>query len=259
MKPNYKSIFQSAFSSLERQSELNPMNFDKSFDSFKKMQNRKYTDDEVFWVLVYVTFYSGFRATTVTDKIDHIKTKLGNFQTLRKLHGKDATTLYNDPGLIRNKKKIDACIRNAVRFNELVKAFGSFNEYLKSFGDLEKPENSIRLIQDLKFRFYYLGDITTYHFLMDLGLNYVKPDRVLCRIFYRLGLIQSVTSYDEVISVGRLFAKSTGYPIRFIDIVFVNYGQKDKKEIHGLKDGICLEVNPKCEICGLRKYCTFYR
>jgi DNA-3-methyladenine glycosylase I len=255
MKQNYNSIFEAAYNSLEKQSVLNTRDFAKSFESYKKMQNQKYSDDEVFWKLVYVTFYSGFRASTVTGKLERIKAELGNFQTLRKLHGKDVTALYNDPGLIRNKKKIDACIRNAVSFNELIKAFGSFNEYLKSFGDLDNVENSNELIKDLKLRFYYLGEITTYHLLMDLGLNYVKPDRVLCRIFYRLGLIPSVKSYDEVIQVGRTFAKSTGYPIRFIDIVFVNYGQEDSKPVHGLRDGICLEEKPKCEVCGLRKYC----
>lgn len=57
--------------------------------------------------------------------------------------------------------------------------------------------------------------------------------------------------------VGRTFAKTTGYPIRYIDIVFVCYGQMKSPEV-GLEHGICLEKNPHCSVCGVTRHCDYY-
>ncbi len=43
----------------------------------------------------------------------------------------------------------------------------------------------------------------------------------------------------------------------YIDIVFVKYGQVGEEKELGLTDGICLEKNPKCAICGITNYCSY--
>lgn len=40
----------------------------------------------------------------------------------------------------------------------------------------------------LQERFEYLGEITVYHVLTDIGLPVLKPDRVVTRMFARLGI-----------------------------------------------------------------------
>ena len=139
------------------------------------------------------------------------------------------------------------------------KEFKTFQVYLSSFGDLKLDENLKKFKKDLRKRFKYLGGITVNHFLTDIGLNVSKPDRVLCRIFYRLGLIKSVESFEEVIEVCRKFADSTKYPIRYIDIIFVIYGQVGYKHELDIDNGICLEKNPKCDLCRMTKYCNYYK
>jgi hypothetical protein len=37
-------------------------------DTFKRFENRELTDDQYFSILVFVAFYSGFKAATVTSK-----------------------------------------------------------------------------------------------------------------------------------------------------------------------------------------------
>jgi DNA-3-methyladenine glycosylase I len=109
----------------------------------------------------------------------------------------------------------------------------------------------------LQYKFNYLGNITVYHYLTDIGFNVLKPDRVILRVFERLGLIESRDQLLKTVIQGRKFAEATGLPIRYIDIVFVKYGQQGKSNYFGLDDGICLEKHPKCNICKLKKYCFF--
>ena len=56
---------------------------------------------------------------------------------------------------------------------------------------------------------------------------------------------------------GRKFAKAAQHPIRYIDIVFVAYGQMESKEF-GLERGICLENDPSCHICGIKDVCHHF-
>lgn len=101
----------------------------------------------------------------------------------------------------------------------------------------------MRLRDELESIFYGLGKVTSFHFLIDIGKPVLKPDRVICRVFERLGLIENREQLLEAVLQGRKFAEATGYPIRYIDIVFVAYGQVKSSE-YGIDRGICLEENP---------------
>ena len=113
------------------------------------------------------------------------------------------------------------------------------------------------LKDELQKRFHRLGKITVFHFLTDSGLPVLKPDRVICRIFERLGLIESRESLLEAVIQGRKLAEATGNPIRYVDIIFVAYGQIKSPEF-GIEHGICLEKNPSCHLCGARTFCNYY-
>jgi DNA-3-methyladenine glycosylase I len=98
--------------------------------------------------------------------------------------------------------------------------------------------------------------------MMDIGLPVLKPDRVIERIFKRIGLVpkdlpESDALYVALIQEGRRFAHATGHSIRYIDIVFVCYGQVQAREV-GISKGICLseeEGGPSCSLCKIREYC----
>jgi hypothetical protein len=106
---------------------------------------------------------------------------------------------------------------------------------------------------------------SAYHYLMEMWLNNVKPDRVLQRVFHRVGLTgdpsvsRSVADEKEFLwsftEHAREFAKATGNSIRYIDITFMALGQVAIKEF-GVK-GICLEEKPFCNQCQVRPLCEF--
>ena len=113
------------------------------------------------------------------------------------------------------------------------------------------------LKEELEARFAYLGGITVYHFLTDLALPVLKPDRVIARIFRRLGLVEYERQHLKTVIHGRKFAEATELPIRYVDIVLVAYGQVRSIEI-GIDRGICLK-EPRCDLCSLTGVCQFWQ
>lgn len=254
---DYKNIFKELEKTFFKQSDLTENKLTKNLEIFKKIKKQKRDDNDYFWVMVYVTFYSGFKAKTVNDKIEAIKDIFGNYKKVAEYDETKVQKIIDSKKVIGHRQKINGIIHNANQIKAIKKQFGSFDKYLSSFGDTDNDKNLFELIKDLKKRFKYLGGITVFHFLTDIGYNVLKPDRVLCRIFYRLGLVDSEEDLFSVITEGRKFASATGLPIRYIDIIFVAYGQVDAKPEFGLKEGICLSNSPKCELCGIYKFCQY--
>jgi DNA-3-methyladenine glycosylase I len=130
---------------------------------------------------------------------------------------------------------------------------------LETFGDLHED----RVLENLKadlMSFDFIGPITAYHVMLDLGLNVWKPDRVIRRILHRLGLINDREDIDQSILVGKKFSRQIKEPIRYIDIVMVKYGQLGNEEGFGLLNGgICLERSPRCYACSLSEYCNMHK
>jgi DNA-3-methyladenine glycosylase I len=251
----YKDIFGKIENSLREQSTLSKTEFDKEFGRFKKFENKKRTDNEIFRLLTMIVFYSGFRSSTVEKKEKIILGHFPDYITVSKYSDKDFNNIISDTNMIRNKNKIRGCINNAVKFKSIVEKHGSFQNYLDSFNIDESFENLILLKESL-CNFSFIGETTVYHLLGDLGYNVIKPDRVILRIFKRLGLIENDERLGTIIQ-GQKFSIETGYPIRYIDIIIVKYGQLGESIEFGLKNGICLEKNPNCDICDIQSYCNF--
>ena len=226
-------------------------------DKFKEFEGRIFTDAEYYWTLVCVIFYSGFRATTVGGKLDVIQGRFPDYETAAGYGDDEVSRILSDPEMIRNRRKVQACVDNARTFKSIVNQYGSFQGYVDSFSPAESFEDLMLLKEELEYRFKGLGRVTTYHFLTDIGLPVLKPDRVICRIFHRLGLIESKKQLLKAVIQGRKFAQATGHPVRYVDIVFVAYGQMESKGF-GIERGICLEENPACSLCGVTSYCQYH-
>jgi len=225
-------------------------------DKFKAFETRSLGDNQYFEILVFVTFYSGFKAATVTSKSEVIKKHFPNWEVVSGYDSKDIDRILNDPRMIKNRKKVTACINNAKTIKNLIDKFGSFKNYLDSFDVLASFENLMLLKEELEAKFSYLGGVTVYHFLADIGMPVLKPDRVICRVFERLGLIENGSQLLKTVIQGRKFSEATKLPIRYIDIVFAAYGQAQSTEF-GIDKGICLK-NPRCNLCEASKYCHYY-
>ncbi|MBN1453363.1 MAG: DNA-3-methyladenine glycosylase I [Anaerolineales bacterium] len=251
---DYNAIFESIEEVLLK---AGSKNLPKKLDGFKHLHGQTFSDNEYFSKLIDVIFYSGFRASTVTEKIDVIHKHFPNFEIVARYDEQAIKNILADEKMIRNRLKIKACVENAKTFNAILFESGSFQNYIDSFSALSSFENLILLKEELEYRFAGLGRITTYHYLTDIGMPVLKPDRVICRIFKRLGLIENEQQLLKTVIQGRKFAEATGLPIRYIDVVFVVYGQVQSKEF-GIERGICLETNPSCQVCGARDYCNYY-
>lgn len=98
---------------------------------------------------------------------------------------RDVARLLQDPGIVRNRLKIEAAIHNARRFLELQKEFGSFDRYiwgfvngrpvqsrLRSFAEMPaRTPLSDRISQDLKARgFRFVGSTIVYSHLQATGI-----------------------------------------------------------------------------------------
>jgi DNA-3-methyladenine glycosylase I len=256
---DYKTIFIKAENTLKQQSWFSDVEFDKRYGRFKRFETKVLTDKEIFEILILIIFYSGFRASTVENKEQIILEHFPDYETVSNYSESDIKNMLSDPKMIKNERKIRACISNSKRIKEIIRKFGSFKNYIDSLDATNSFENLILLKEELEYRFEYLGGTTVYHFLTDLGFNVLKPDRVILRIFKRLGLIENEKQLLKSVIIGRQFAKNTGYSIRYIDIIFVKYGQQGESKMFGLKNGICLEKNPNCTICGLNDFCEYYK
>lgn len=167
--------------------------------------------------------------------------------------------ILNDKDMIKNEKKIRACYTNALVLKCIVEEHGSFKKYVDSFKPKDSFENLLLFKEEIQYKFAFFGGITSYHFMTDIGLPVLKPDRVITRIFERIGLIEDREQKLKTVIQGQKISEKTGYPIRYVDIILVNYGQLGKDDTFGLDDGICLEKTPKCSICGITEYCKHYQ
>lgn len=255
----YRIVFQQVEESLIQygSQHLPPDQIRVALDFYKTFAERELTDALSFALLRDVVFYSGFRAATVTARMNTIKCWFPDWRTVADYSDADVAKIMSDSGMIRNKRKISACIENARVMRQLIEEHGSFARYVASFAPKDSFENLLLLKEELEARFQYLGGITVCHFLTDIGMPVLKPDRVICRIFHRLGLTESEGQLLKTVIQGRKFAEATGLPIRYIDIVFVAYGQAQSTEF-GIDRGICLKY-PRCSVCGIKEFCRWYQ
>ena len=102
--------------------------------------------------------------------------KVARFDTAKK------AALLEDPGIVRNRLKIDSTVSNARAFLEVQREMGSFDRYLWSFVDGRpvtngsgatptRTELSDRISKDLKKRgFRFVGTTILYAYLQAVGV-----------------------------------------------------------------------------------------
>jgi DNA-3-methyladenine glycosylase I len=255
----YKNVFEQVEKSLIKYGSrhLPKPQIRAALDAYKAFERQELTDDLGFSKLLEAVFYSGFRAETVTMRWATIARWFPNWQTVAAYDAEDVTRIMSDLGMIRNARKINACIKNARMMEKLILQYGSFPRYVSSFAPRDSFLNLLLLKEELEGRFEYLGGVMVYQFLTDLGMQVLKPDRVICRMFHRLGLIEAETQILKTVLQGQKFAEATGLPIRYIDIVLVAYGQVRSSNF-GVDRGICIK-DPRCQECRLQENCRWYQ
>ena len=99
--------------------------------------------------------------------------------------------LLQNPGIIRNRRKITASINNTRVYKAITDEFGSFKEYLHSFTGgklIREPDVSITtsplsdaISDDLKKRgMTFVGSTTIYAFLQAVGIINAHSEDCFC-------------------------------------------------------------------------------
>lgn len=164
----------------------------ESSDLYRKYHDEEWGkpvhDDRVhFEFLVLESAQSGLSWITILNKRENYRVEYTNFdpKVVALYDENRILEMLNNPGIVRNRKKIESSINNAKEFLKVQEEFGSFDSYIWSFTSGKtvkngwvsidelpaKTELSDRIAKDLKKRgFKFLGSVTVYSYLQAIGI-----------------------------------------------------------------------------------------
>lgn len=152
-------------------------------------------DDTLFEFLILETFQAGLSWITVLRKRENFRKAFDrfNYKKIATYDQKKVDSLLQDPGIIRNKLKVNATISNAKAFMDIQEEFGSFSTYIWDFVGGEPIKNkwedyknapattaiSDAISKDLKKRgFKFVGSTVIYAHMQATGM--VNDHEVNC-------------------------------------------------------------------------------
>jgi DNA-3-methyladenine glycosylase I len=121
----------------------------------------------LFERLVLEINQAGLSWLTILAKRENFRAAYSGFDVDRvaKYGERERTRLLADPGIIRNRLKVDAAIENAKRLRAIRASHGSFAEWLDAHHPLEKAE----WVKLFKKTFTFTGGEITGEFLISTG------------------------------------------------------------------------------------------
>ncbi len=134
-------------------------------------------------MLILESFQAGLSWECVLNKQENFRKAFDNFD-LDKVCSYDdekMEKLMNDPGIIRNRRKIQAAVSNANIFRNIQEEFQSFSNYIWHWTDrkviyekgLTRSELSDTVSDDLKKRgMKFVGTTIIYSYLQAVGVIY---------------------------------------------------------------------------------------
>ena len=155
-------------------------------------------DRHLFEMLTLEGAQAGLSWSTILRKRQAYRKAFANFDAARvaRFDARRRAALLRDPGIVRNRLKIDSTVSNARAFLALQKEFGSFSRYLWNWVGDEPVRNgwrgrgqvpvstdlSDRISRDLKKRgFRFVGSTIIYAYLQAVGV--VNDHTAGCYLF----------------------------------------------------------------------------
>ncbi len=144
----------------------------------------EHEDRKLFEMLILEGFQAGLSWITILKKREAFRKAFDSFDSavIAGYRTEKMEALMTDPGIVRNRRKIEAAVTNAAAFLEIQKEFGSFDRYLWGFTDGQvvlntdnqvraSSELSDRVSKDLKRRgMKFVGTVIIYSFLQAVGV-----------------------------------------------------------------------------------------
>ena len=146
-----------------------------------------YDDAVLFEFIILETFQAGLSWYTILRKRENFRKAFDNFdyKKIAKYDSEKIAELLEDPGIIRNKLKVNSAVSNAIAFMEIQEEFGSFSNYFWAFVDGKQIQNNVESLsdvaattelsdtisKDLKKRgFKFVGSTVVYAFMQATGM-----------------------------------------------------------------------------------------
>jgi len=159
-------------------------------------------DQRLFEFLVLEGAQAGLSWETILRKRDHYRAVFDDFdpQRVARYTPKKVEKLLADPGIVRNRQKVESAISNARAFLAVQKELGSFDTYVWRFVDGKPIVNqwsgteqlpaftprSDAMSKDLKKRgFRFVGSTICYAFMQATGM--VNDHAVQCFRYREVG------------------------------------------------------------------------
>jgi DNA-3-methyladenine glycosylase I len=146
------------------------------------------TDESVlFERLILEINQAGLSWLTILNKRPAFTAAYRGFEVDRvaRFGARDVERLMADPGIIRNRLKVDAAIENARRVRGLRRSHGSFAAWL----DAHHPRPKAEWVKLFKETFRFTGGEITGEFLLSLG--YLPGAHAAeCPVFHRIGRLR---------------------------------------------------------------------
>lgn len=124
-------------------------------------------DDRLFERLVLEINQAGLSWLTILKKQEAFRSSFDGFEIDRvaRFDARKRARLLKNPGIIRNRLKIDAAIENAKRIRALQKSHGSFEAWL----DAHHPRTKDEWVKLFRKTFVFTGGEITGSFLLSTG------------------------------------------------------------------------------------------
>lgn len=149
-------------------------------------------DRKLFEMLILECFQAGLSWECVLNKRDAFRVAFDNFDPEKvSAYTEDKLeALRSNPGIIRNRLKIQAAVTNAQAFREIQKEYGSFSEYLWHWTEgsviretgKTSSELSDAISKDLKKHgMKFVRTTVVYAYLQAVGVIWSHEDECFCR------------------------------------------------------------------------------
>ncbi len=150
----------------------------------KEWGKPSYDEKHLFEMLLLECFQAGLSWEIILNKREYFRAAFDGFDVIKvsEYDEEKFTELMNNPGIIRNRRKIEAATQNAKVFLKIQQEYGSFADYLWGFTDGKivynendviptRTELSDKLSKDLRKRgMKFVGSVTIYSYLQAVGV-----------------------------------------------------------------------------------------
>ncbi|HYK77115.1 MAG TPA: DNA-3-methyladenine glycosylase I [Daejeonella sp.] len=100
-----------------------------------------YDDKTLFEFLILESAQAGLSWITILRKRENYRKAFADFEVekVAAFTPQDVERLLQDPGIVRNRMKVEATVHNARLFMQIQEEFGSFSDYIWGFLPDKKP------------------------------------------------------------------------------------------------------------------------